>query len=136
MTHQEPQAPVDEAERKLSLHPSKAPEIAAEIAGGAAAGAMAGAMAGPAGAAIGAVLGAAIGAIAGYAVDAGSEEAAIHDAVLDEEIGVFGGNLGEASPDQPAPSYQRLHLSSLGISSPEGEPNEGPIQNVDSGPVG
>lgn len=103
-----------------------------EIAIGAGAGALTGAIAGPPGAAIGAVIGGAIGAAAGFAIDAEAHEKAAHDEKLDEDIGVIGGNLGEAAPGQPPPSFRRVHLASLGISEGGADSSDGPMQNPDA----
>lgn len=103
-----------------------------EIAAGAGAGAVAGSVAGPPGAAIGALIGGAIGAAAGFAIDAEAHEKAAHDEKLDVEIGVIGGNLGEAPPGQPPPSLQHIHLASLGISGSGADAGDGPTQSPDS----
>ncbi|MFO0761769.1 MAG: hypothetical protein U0359_35325 [Byssovorax sp.] len=111
---------------------SVVPERIVEIAIGAGAGAAMGAVGGPPGAAIGAVIGGAIGAAAGYAIDVEAHERAAHDQQLDMDIGVIGGDLGEAPPGQPPASLNRVHLASLGIAEAAPDSSDGPIQNVDA----
>jgi hypothetical protein len=110
--------------------PSMAAPVALDAAAGAAAGAIAGTIAGPVGMAIGAVIGGFVGGAAGVAVETADKEKSAHDAQLDQEIGVSGGNIGEASPEQP-PSHGRFQAASLGVSDSEPESSDGPIQNVD-----
>jgi hypothetical protein len=123
--------PLDEEAQGVPGERSVVPERIVEIAIGAGAGAITGAVAGPPGAAIGAVIGGAIGAAAGYAIDAEAHERAAHESELDRDIGVFGGNLGEAPPGQPPPSFRHIHAASLGISESAPESSDGPMQNVD-----
>ncbi len=103
-----------------------------EIAIGASAGAITGAIAGPPGAAVGALIGGAVGAAAGYAIDAEAHEKAAHDQELDEDIGVIGGDLGEAPPGQAPPTLRHVHLASLGITESWPDSSDGPIQNPDA----
>jgi hypothetical protein len=103
-----------------------------DTASGVAVGAVTGAIAGPAGMAAGAVLGGAIGAIAAAALELDREDASSKDAQLDLAIGVTGGNIGEASPDQP-PSRGAFSAAAMGISSSGGSPSEGPIQDLEEG---
>lgn len=105
--------------------------VALDAAAGAAAGAIAGTLAGPIGMAIGAVIGGFVGGAAGVAVESADQEQSLRDEQLDREIGVSGGNLGEASPDQP-PSHGRFRAAALGTSDGEPAPSNGPIQNVDN----
>jgi phage tail tape-measure protein len=108
-----------------------AEELAAEAAAGAAVGAAAGVIAGPAGMAIGAFLGGAIGAAVGEVLHLDHEAAARRDEQLDKDIGVSGGDLGAASPNQP-PSRGVFHSASMGVSHGTGSaPSEGPIQDID-----
>lgn len=107
-------------------------ELAAEALVGAAAGAATGVLAGPPGMVAGALLGGAIGAAAGAVLhgDRANHEAA--DEQLDEDIGVIGGNIGEAAPGAPAAVRGTFHAASMGVgggSSPV--PSEGPMQNLD-----
>jgi hypothetical protein len=112
--------------------PSMAGPVALDAAAAAAAGAIAGTVGGPVGMAIGAVIGGLVGAVAGVAVESADREKSLHDEQLDRVIGVSGGNIGEASPDQP-PSHGRFQAAALGVSSGEAESSDGPIQNVDGG---
>ncbi len=124
MTTQE-QEPVEKK------HHSAAP-IAMEIVGGAAAGAALGMVVGPPGAAVGAVIGVVVGAAAGIALRDTEIQHEIDDAQADRDIGVIGGNIGEAQPDQPPSRRGVFHSASLGIGAGgSGEPSEGPMQNVD-----
>ncbi len=112
--------------------PSGAP-AALEVLSGMAAGAALGALAGPPGMLAGAVIGSAIGAAASMALDAQREEESQHEEELDEAIGVIGGNIGEASPNQPPAKIGAFSVASMGAgTSGEGEDTDGPMQNVDS----
>jgi hypothetical protein len=111
--------------------PSSAP-FALETLAGMAAGAAVGAMAGPPGMIAGAVLGSAMGAAASIALDAQNAEETSSDAALDQEIGVFGGNIGEAAPNQPPATRGTFSIASMGLSNEaDVPPAEGPIPNVD-----
>jgi hypothetical protein len=111
--------------------PSSAP-FALETLAGMAAGAAIGAMAGPPGMIAGAVLGSAMGAAASIALDAQSAEETRSDEALDEEIGVFGGNIGEAAPNQPPATRGTFSVAAMGLSNEaDVPPTEGPIPNVD-----
>jgi hypothetical protein len=107
--------------------------LALELAAGAAAGALTGAIAGPPGAIIGAVLGGAAGVAAGVVRKREARDERQHDEQLDRAIGVSGGHIGEASPDQPPSRHGLFHSDVLGISSPAREDSDGIIQNVDAG---
>jgi len=72
-----------------------------------------GAIAGPAGVVVGGLLGAVAGASAG--------------AMLDEEIGVIGGDLGAAPPDAPPARIGAFSAGSAGASPHGGAASEGPI---------
>jgi hypothetical protein len=99
---------------------------------GAVAGAAAGALAGPVGAAAGALAGSALGAIAGVALADDSDRRHAHDATLDREIGVTGGDLGAADPSQPPARIGAYSGGSAGAGAASGStPSEGPIQDVD-----
>jgi hypothetical protein len=108
-----------------------AAELAAETLAGAAAGAAMGMLGGPPGMVAGAVLGGAIAAAVGVTLH---EEHACESAAedeLDREIGVIGGNIGEASPDAPKSQRGTFHAASMGASSaPGAEPSDGPMQNL------
>jgi phage tail tape-measure protein len=128
--HTDPaEASPDALEEALS-HRSIAAPVALDAAAGAAAGALAGTLAGPVGMAIGAVIGGFIGGAAGVAVETTETEKSAHDAQLDRDIGVSGGNLGAAAPGQ-TPSSGRFHAASLGVTDSGPESSDGPIQNVD-----
>ncbi len=120
---------VEEAER-LS-HPSVLPVAAVDLVAGMAAGAAVGALAGPPGLVAGAVLGAAAGALAGAATMDGEDERNRHDAQLDVDIGVDGGRIGEARPDQPPPVIGAFSCASMGAGGWDGPPSDGPIQALD-----
>jgi hypothetical protein len=119
----------DTLEEALS-HRSIAGPVALDAAAGAAAGALAGTLAGPVGMAIGAVIGGFVGGAAGVAVETTGRERSAHDEQLDRDIGVSGGNLGEAKEGQP-PSRGRFHAGPLGVGDAGVESSDGPIQNVD-----
>jgi hypothetical protein len=107
-------------------------ELVVEALAGAAAGAIAGTLGGPPGIAIGACLGGAIGAMAGEAAHMGQVEAAREDAALDGDIGVDGGDIGAAAPDQPE-ARNPIHAASLGVATGATVPSsDGPIQNLDA----
>jgi hypothetical protein len=106
-------------------------EIALEALVGAAAGAATGLLAGPPGILAGAVIGGVVGASAATALHRDHDRAE-HDAELDRDIGIIGGNLGEASPDAPASTLGVFHAASLGIATSTGvEPAEGLIQSIE-----
>jgi hypothetical protein len=103
-----------------------------EVVAGAASGAAAGAVAGPPGAAVGALIGGAIGVAAGVLLNRRPTLEEIRASeYLDREIGVIGGDIGAAPPDQPPPRIGAFHRASLGVRTPQLEPTDGPIQNVD-----
>jgi hypothetical protein len=126
---------IQQQEHVSKKHHSAAP-ITMEIVGGAAAGAVLGMVAGPRGMAFGAALGAVVGAAAGIALRDTEIRRERHDAQLDRDIGVFGGNLGEALPDQPPSRRGAFHAACVGLggdgSGGSGQPSEGPMQNVDN----
>jgi hypothetical protein len=122
----------DEIERKL-MKPSMAPALA-EVAAGFAAGAAVGAIAGPPGMAAGALIGSVLGAAASFALDEDAEKRGVRDAELDQDIGVYGGDLGEAKADAPPAKIGAFHAASLGMGGGGGsETSDGPMQNVDEG---
>jgi hypothetical protein len=121
-----------EAERQLRIrarqhHTDRVCEV---TLAGALAGSAAGAVAGPPGALVGAVLGAIVGAMAGAVLDEEGERDRIRNARLDRVIGVFGGEIGAASPSQPASKRHFISAASAGaggIGGPQG--SEGPISS-------
>jgi len=82
------------------IHGERASQLPAalELLSGAAAGAATGSIAGPVGAVTGAVIGGAIGAAAAVVLRRSDARAAAHDAELDADIGVIGGDLGNPVP--------------------------------------
>jgi hypothetical protein len=97
---------------------------------GAAAGAALGAFAGPPGAVAGAVIGAVAGAATGVALATEHDRESVHDRFLDEMIGVFGGDIGAASPDAPPATRGTYSLGSAGadtVSLTDDAPDEGPM---------
>ena len=115
-------------EESLEPHSMAAP-VALDAAAGAAAGAIAGTIAGPIGMAIGAVIGGFVGGAAGVAVERADQEQSLHDEQLDRDIGVSGGDIGEASPNQP-PSRGRFQSAALGGSDTAPESSDRPIQDA------
>lgn len=99
-------------------------------ASGAAAGAAIGAFAGPPGMVVGAIIGAAAGAATGAAL-ANDHDAEAHDAKLDEEIGVTGGDLGAAKPGGPTSVRGTFSGGSAGagagVGSTDDTPDAGPL---------
>lgn len=120
---------IEELEKSLEEHSIAAP-VALDAAAGAAAGAIAGTIAGPIGMAIGAMIGGFVGGAAGVAVETSGQQERAHDEQLDRDIGVSGGDLGEAPPNQK-PSRGRFHAAAVGSVDAEPESSDGPIQNVD-----
>jgi hypothetical protein len=107
-------------------------EIAVEVLVGAAAGATTGALAGPPGMVAGAMIGGAIGAAAGAALHKDHVRLEAKEAQLDRDIGVIGGNLGEAPPGAPRSQRGAFHASSLGLGgATQPTPSEGTMQNLD-----
>jgi hypothetical protein len=101
-------------------------------AAGAIAGASLGAVAGPPGMVAGAVIGGAIGAVAGHRLEKEDASTDAHDAELDKTIGVSGGDLGVASPNQPRAVRGAYSGASAGTNARGGSaPSEGPMQNPD-----
>jgi len=78
-------------------HGADAGTIAGELVG-----AIVGSAAGPAGAVAGMVAGAMAGALAGRVLEDEARRAEVHDAQLDNAIGVTGGDLGAAPPNAPS----------------------------------
>ena len=106
-------------------------EMAVDALAGAAAGATAGILAGPPGMIAGAVLGGGIGAAAASVLHDDKAHLAAVDEQRDRDIGVSGGNIGEASPDAPKSELGTFHLASMGVGSTSITPAEGPMQSLD-----
>lgn len=106
----------------------------AEIASvpGALVGAAVGAIGGPAGVIAGGLVGAAIGAVTGEALENDDARKSAHDVHLDEDIGVYGGAMGVASPDAPPPRIGAYSAASCGAGGVrESAPSEGPMPPPD-----
>jgi phage tail tape-measure protein len=100
-------------------------------ASGTAAGAAVGSVAGPVGAVAGAIVGGVIGAAAGAVLEQENERAHQHDEHLDEDIGVYDGQLGAASPDAPPARVGAFSVGASGGARPSKPPTEGDMQDVD-----
>ncbi|MFT3764647.1 MAG: hypothetical protein QM820_03880 [Minicystis sp.] len=117
-------------ERKLGSVPPG--PIVIDALAGAAAGAAVGVLAGPPGIIAGAVVGGAIGGVAAAALRLGQQEAERANEALDHDIGVIGGDIGEAPPDAPKSRLGVFHAASLGMGGAAGAvPSEGMMQNLD-----
>ena len=114
------------APRRAAVTAEEAGAVAGEIAG-----AVIGSAAGPVGAIAGMVIGAVAGGVVGEVLGADAERKHRHDEVLDETIGVFGGDLGAAKPGSPPARLGAPSLASLGIGGHASTPAEGPMQDVD-----
>jgi hypothetical protein len=118
-----------EASIPLHRHPLIAADAFLGAAGGAALGLITG---GPPGAIVGAIIGGTAGAVAGGASEDGAAQLQSEDAQLDKDIGVDGGKLGEASPNQPPAVIGAFSRSSMGAGTGgEEELAAGPMQSVD-----
>jgi hypothetical protein len=107
-------------------------EVAVETLVAAAAGATTGVLAGPPGIVAGAVIGGAIGAATGLALHREHVAQGVKDEQLDRDIGVIGGNIGEAPPDAPKSERGVFHAAAMGVGSgPVSTPSEGIMQSVD-----
>jgi hypothetical protein len=124
----------DETERlEEQLEKVPAGEIVVDTLAGAAAGAAMGAIAGPPGMVAGAVIGAAIGGAAAAGLHLGHAQEARADEALDRDIGVIGGNIGEAPPDAPKSQRGVFSATSMGVGGGGGSaPAEGTMQNIDA----
>jgi hypothetical protein len=99
---------------------------------GAAAGAAVGAIAGPPGVAVGAAIGAAVGAVAEGVVDRDKQARSRHDATLDQEIGVIGGDIGAPNLRHPPARVGAYSDASAGARGRgKRTPAEGPIPEPD-----
>ena len=107
-------------------------EVAVDAIAGAFAGAATGVVAGPPGIIAGAVIGGAVGAAAGVVAHEARLDHEAKDAEVDRDIGVVGGNIGEARADAPPPKRGAFGMASLGLGAgPTPTPSEGPIQSLD-----
>ena len=104
----------------------------ADAAAGAVAGAAIGSMAGPVGAVAGAAIGGAMGAAAGIAVESANRAHEIVDAKLDEDIGVYGGDLGAPNLEHPPAKIGAFSSASSGAGRSSHAPAEGPMSPGDS----
>ena len=97
--------------------------------GGALAGAALGAIGGPPGAVAGAVIGGVIAAVATEVIEQDEDNRALHDKQLDEEIGVYGGELGAPNLKHPPARHGLYSAASAGVSSgpTDSAPAEGPL---------
>lgn len=99
-------------------------------AGGAVAGAAIGAFAGPPGAIAGAVIGAMAGAVVDYEMRSETSFEAERDRLLDEEIGVSGGEMGAPNLIHLTAKIGAYSSASLGSgAASEEQPAEGPMQS-------
>lgn len=79
---------------------------------------------------VGAIIGAAAGAATGAAL-ANDHDAEAHDAKLDDEIGVTGGDLGAAKPGAPASVRGTFSAGSAGAGGGVGSIDD----TADAGPM-
>jgi hypothetical protein len=122
----------DEATPELPGNHIGFAEMAVDAMVGAAAGATTGILAGPPGIIAGAVLGGAIGAAAATVLHEDQVEKERVDEQRDRDIGVIGGNIGEARPDAPKSERGVFHAASMGLGSGGAvTPAEGPMQSLD-----
>jgi nucleotide-binding universal stress UspA family protein len=98
---------------------------------GAVAGATVGIVAGPPGVAIGTVIGAAMGMAAGKTLDNEDKRKHLREEQLDRAIGVSGGDLGAAPPNQPPARVGAYSAASAGVGASPSSSSEGPIQSLD-----
>jgi phage tail tape-measure protein len=89
---------------------------------GAVAGAAVGAIAGPPGALAGAIIGGVVGTIVGAALDNKDADEEAHDAELDEDIGVVGGEIGAPNLEHPSATLSAYTTPASGSGS-AGESN-------------
>jgi hypothetical protein len=129
-------APVDPqvraAEKRILelVRPSVGPLFAGLIAG-AAAGASVGIWDGPLSAIVGALVGSLVGALSGLAVEYVETRSRLHNARLDRDIGVIGGDLGAGRALRHEDAQAGLYsAASMGRASwiEERAPAEGPME--------
>lgn len=94
---------------------------------GAVTGAVIGAIGGAPGAAVGAILGAAAGALAEFVIEKELAVKKSEDAILDDAIGVSGGEMGAPNLEHPPPRFGAYSGASSGASSGGGQTADGPI---------
>ena len=114
---------------------SRGATTAATAVSGAVAGAAVGMFAGPIGAVVGGAIGATAGAAAGVVVAEQEEVERVADERRDAEIGVIGGNIGAAPPNQPPPRVGTYAAASAGGHTTPGRetPDAGPIPSTREG---
>jgi hypothetical protein len=112
----------------IPARPSDA-TMAAGTLSGAVSGAAVGSIAGVPGALVGAVIGGAMGAAAGRAIGLHASEESATSQRLDAEIGVIGGDLGAADPNQPPARIGAFSMGSLGMGRTSHPPAEGPMSS-------
>ncbi|HXX70034.1 MAG TPA: hypothetical protein VEK07_22835 [Polyangiaceae bacterium] len=99
------------------------------LASGALVGTVVGAAAGPPGMIAGAILGGAAGAVTGVALEIDASWSAAETRVLDEELGVSGGELGAPNLEHPPARIGAYSAASAGAGpSSLPVPAEGPLQ--------
>jgi hypothetical protein len=102
--------------------------VAAMVVGG-----VVGVVAGPPGMIAGALLGGAAGAVAAVALEKDADRDTARTRVLDEEIGISGGDLGAPNLKHPPSTRGTYSAASSGVETSAGErPAEGPMQTPDS----
>jgi hypothetical protein len=72
-----------------------------------------------------------MGMVIGKTLDREDDRQRLHDADLDREIGVQGGNIGAASPNQPPARMGAYSAASAGAGSSSPCASEGPMQSLD-----
>jgi phage tail tape-measure protein len=108
------------------VHASEAGALAGEVAGG-----VVGSAAGPVGAVAGMVIGGIVGSVMGKVLENESDARDAHEAELDREIGVIGGDIGAARKGAPSTRGARPSAASCGVPAAGGTPAEGPMQDLD-----
>jgi hypothetical protein len=112
----------------IPARPSDA-SMAAGTLTGAVSGATVGSIAGVPGALVGAVIGGAMGAAAGRAIGLHASQDSATEQRLDEEIGVIGGDLGAADPNQPPARIGAYSMASAGTGRTSHPPAAGPMSS-------
>jgi hypothetical protein len=116
----------------LSLHPAASTAAFGAVVG-ALAGIAMGAVAGPGGLVVGGLLGALGGAGVADVLSKIQEHHSAHEQRIDEDIGVIGGDLGGAPPDQPPAFIGAYSVEASGGTSGSmgATPDEGPFPKAD-----